>query len=204
MSFELGFVEPQRIQRIYIGSEGSSKWYTWDQDKQIANPLPTNSLNCYIKAVNCEAVTSDYGVSNKLKVLVQADKNYEIFVGLETWFAKTLLVSIAAIPAFALTQPVNITVVSTDQKNKVFFARLSDLQGCPFKSNHIWKDDQGKAIPVEVLDLVSDISQRLEQLEVAIEPPLIEPSEIDATEENLTAYTPTIAASVVDNLDIPF
>jgi hypothetical protein len=167
MNSSLGFVDLPRAERIYIGrqdAQSSSKWYTWDIETDTAHPIPQSALKCYLKGVSVADVESDYGVHTKLKVLISADKDYEIFCGIDTWFAKTLLVALAALSAQDLANPITIGIKAPDPKSKVFFASVFDRANRAVYSEHNWKNDKGELLPFDYLSLVADLDAKLSNI----------------------------------------
>lgn len=111
--------------RLYVGQEtaGTDKcgWYLFDIDKDMKTPIKEPALTGYLKAVQLIEKTSRRGDTVKLDITIQADKPYIVRSGLDTLFARGLLLALDLIESFDL--PVTIGVVPGDE-GKAVFARV--------------------------------------------------------------------------------
>jgi hypothetical protein len=146
MNNQIGFGNSLRPTRIFVGKESGSLWYLWDEENQKPIPIDKASLSGYIKAIETISLTSDYGISSKLILTIEADKLYQIQTGFETWAAKTLLLSLAVADGESLSRIVSIEPFS-NSNSKVIFLNLYNWEGKKFVSQYKWeKDNKGKYI----------------------------------------------------------
>jgi hypothetical protein len=121
----LGFCASPEVRYLYISNEGDCPWYFFDIDTQQKTLCKYEAIKGRLVGIRCKR--SEYkGKENlKLDLFVQAERNYAIRTGLETVFARSLLLGLAAIPGFE--QPV--TIAPTLGKESVVFCRLYDVNG---------------------------------------------------------------------------
>jgi hypothetical protein len=160
MNTPLGFSDnPIRPTKISVAKEGDSLWHFWDSANAKILPITTPSLTGYLLDVDCVEITGDYGTTEKLTLKIKADRDYEIVCGLNTWFSKTVLVSLAAVPIEKLKEPLTLSL-KNDRGSKVILATISHTAGV-IRSNFKWKDDKGNYNPIDCKALIEEIQMKL-------------------------------------------
>jgi hypothetical protein len=158
----LGFGTTLRPKRVFIGKESGCLWYFWDGEKQQPSVINESSLSGYLRGIEKIELTSDYGVSEKLVITIDADTSYQIQVGFATWFSKTFLLNINALDDSQLRSLLTIEP-SSNSNSKVVFCNLFDWRSNKIYPKYEWKRD-AKGNLIDDLDwdsLVEKISARL-------------------------------------------
>lgn len=122
----LGFIDT-RSKYIYVGSKApNSPWYFYEQEKKEL-PIFVNCLSCYL--INIEVTHKEFKgkTSPKLLVSLNAGENYKVQCGLETWFAKSLIVRLSQLDSVALSSQLYLHAYCGND-NKVVFAGLQNAQ----------------------------------------------------------------------------
>jgi hypothetical protein len=157
----LGFGISPRPSRIFIGKELGALWYFWNSDKGEPVVINELSLTGYLRSIARRESVSDYGVSEKLIVGIEADRHYEIICGLNTWFSKSLLLSLNELDETALARTIIIEPTSNSNSKKVVFANVYNWQGKKLFPNWKWRDNQGKLNEPNLEELIDSINSRL-------------------------------------------
>jgi hypothetical protein len=158
----LGFGATLRPKRVFIGKESGGLWYFWDGEKQQPSMIKESSLTGYLRSIEKIELTSDYGVSEKLVITIDADTSYQIQVGFSTWFAKTFLLNINALDDSQLRSLLTIEPYS-NSNSKVVFCNIFDWKLNKVYPKYEWKRN-AKGNLIDDLDwdsLVDKISERL-------------------------------------------
>jgi hypothetical protein len=151
----LGLGDPPIPIYLFVGNgleEG--KLYSWYKcDSSNGNktiPVYQRALTGYIKELQVK--TKEYkGKENaKLDILVSADENYVIRTGLETTFAKSLLLGLLEVDD--LTKP--LIIVVTPGEETVVFCALYDAE-TKSRIKITWQHD------LHWLDIVQEINEAL-------------------------------------------
>ncbi|MGL6339698.1 MAG: hypothetical protein ACRC80_11230 [Waterburya sp.] len=175
---KLGFGNTLRPKRIFIEKDSSSLWHFWNSESQQKEPILHAALTGYLTNIKKAEVTSTFGDSVKLLVIIQADITYEIQVGYSTWFAKTLLLNLNALSSKALKESMTLEPFS-NTTGKVVLCNLFDSTGARVVANYEWqKDSKGKVIDNLDIDLL--FKQVVDRLGI---PLLSEDNLADLTEE---------------------
>jgi hypothetical protein len=158
----LGFGMTLRPKRVFIGKESGCLWYFWDGEKQQPLVINESSLTGYLRKIEKIELTSEYGVSEKLIIAIDADNTYQIQVGFSTWFSKTFLLSIDALDDTQLRSLLTIEP-SSNSNSKVVFCNILDWKANKIYPKHEWqRDKKGHLIDdIDWDDLVARISARL-------------------------------------------
>lgn len=102
---QLGFDGDRKY--IFIGDKYGGLWYSLDAAK---NPVKIESsvLTGYIRKAEFKSVGEGVKATQKLLIHVDADRQYVIWTGHQTHFAKGILSAIAAMTPEQLARPVRI------------------------------------------------------------------------------------------------
>jgi hypothetical protein len=181
----LGFGNSIQPKIVFVGKESGCLWYQWNREDDKAIPIAARSLTGYLRKVEKIERVSDYGVTEKLVVTIDADETYQIQVGFSTWFAKALLLNINALDEPQLRSLVTIEP-NSNSNSKVIFCNLYDWRKSKINSGREWqRDNKGKLIDSIDYDvLLVSIAVRLPNSNLLEE----EVSEIEP-EENLETFT---------------
>jgi hypothetical protein len=119
MDIKLGFGSIPKAQYIFVNRETDACWYVLSEEgKQI--PISEKALTGVITGLECnKSVETQYGLTNKTDLAIVADKPYVIRSGRESYFSKSLLLSLDALTVEQLRHPLTITV-SPGDKTVVF------------------------------------------------------------------------------------
>lgn len=84
---------PSSTRLIYVGGNGSTRWYRFNGDAGEQEPIEAECLYGHLRAVEAVTVTSErFGDSTKLRVYMETDETVEVLqVGVDTTFASYLL-----------------------------------------------------------------------------------------------------------------
>jgi hypothetical protein len=137
----LGFGMTLRPKRVFLGKESGCLWYFWDGEKQQPIVINESSLTGYLRGIERIELTSDYGVSEKLVITIDADSTYQIQIGFATWFSKTFLLSVNALDDLQLRSLLTIEP-SSNSNSKVIFCNLFDWKANKIYPKHEWQRDK--------------------------------------------------------------
>lgn len=124
----LGFVETQS-KYIFVGSKSQgSPWYFWNKEAESAAPIMRTCLNCIL--INIEIIHKEFKGKTypKLVLTLNAGEIYKLATGLETWFAKTIVIRLAQVDSVALTAPIYIHAKQGENDGNVIFGYLQNAQ----------------------------------------------------------------------------
>lgn len=125
----LGFIETQS-KFIFIGSKAQgSPWYFWNKEAESAAPIMRTCLNCTL--INLEIIHKEFKGKTYPKLVITvnaAGENYKLATGLETWFAKTVVIRLAQLDPIALTAPIYIHAKQGENDGNVIFGYLQNAQ----------------------------------------------------------------------------
>jgi hypothetical protein len=157
----LGFGGSPRPARIFIGKELGALWYFWNTEKSEPEVIHASSLTGYLRSIARRESVSDYGVSEKLIVGIEADRAYEIVCGFHTWFSKSLLLALNELDETALARTIAIEPTSNSNTKKVVFTNVYNWQGDRVFPSWKWRDDKGKLNEPNLDELIDSINSRL-------------------------------------------
>jgi hypothetical protein len=157
----LGFGGSPRPTRIFIGKEVGALWYFWNSDKNKPIAIEESSLHGYIRSIARRESVSDYGVTEKLIVTIEADRLYEIVCGFNTWFSKTLLLALNELNETELARTVVLEPTSNNNTKKVIFVNVYNWKKDRVFPKWTWRDDQGKLNEPNLNQLIDAINSRL-------------------------------------------
>lgn len=139
------FTSSVSAQKITVIKRGKSLWEFWDKDKQEAFAIEKNNLKCKITGVS-DAVYTRENENPKRKLHINvtslAGKRYYIESGFNTWFSKTMLVSLDLIPLDGLNQACAIAVRGGQQtSSQTVFGSIFDASGIAYSTKGTeWRD----------------------------------------------------------------
>lgn len=184
MSEQLGFGDSPQPKRIYVNREANCLWYFWANE---IVPIAAKSLTGYLKSVSKIDYTSDYGVSEKLIVGIEADRNYELISGWGTWFAHSLLLNLSALDPDSLKRAISIEPIN-NENNKVIFANIYDWQGKKVYHNYQWKDDRGVKVEPNWDEIFLAVAEQLDCRVVQQTTAILESTENKVAKKDSTPF----------------
>lgn len=184
----LGFGGSPRPTRIFIGKELGALWYFWNSEGREPEVIHASSLTGYLRSIARRESVSDYGVSEKLIVGIEADRLYEIVCGFHTWFSKSLLLALNELDETALARTIIIEPTSNSNTKKVVFTNLYNWQGDRVFPSWKWRDDKGKLNEPNLDELIDSINSRLKFRDDEV---------IDLEEDNLVEEDRAIDKEIV-------
>ncbi|MEH2443656.1 hypothetical protein [Nostoc sp.] len=119
MEVKLGFGAVPKPQYVFVSKESDHCWYMLSDDtKQI--PIYERALTGVITGIEVnKKVETSHGETEKTDLHILAEKPYVIRSGSESYFSKSLLLSLDALTSEQLHQPLTIAV-SPGEKTIVF------------------------------------------------------------------------------------
>jgi hypothetical protein len=124
MDIKLGFGSVPKAQYIYVNREGDTCWYSLSEDEKIM-PIHEKALTGVITGIECnKSVETKFGIANKTDLSILADKPYIIRSGRESYFSKSLLLSLDALNFDQLQNPLTIAV--TPGEKTIVFCKMYD------------------------------------------------------------------------------
>jgi hypothetical protein len=124
MDIKLGFGSIPKAQYIYVNREGDACWYSLSEDEKIM-PIHEKALTGVITGIECnKSVETKFGIANKTDLAILADKPYIIRSGRESYFSKSLLLSLDALNVEQLQNPLTIAVNPGDKT--IVFCKMYD------------------------------------------------------------------------------
>ncbi len=116
MDIKLGFGSIPRLQYIFVSRENDSCWYTLsEENKQI--PIYDKALTGIITGIEVnKKVETSFGETEKTDLHILADKPYVVRSGSDSYFSKSLLLSLDNLSSEELQHPLTIAVEPGDKK----------------------------------------------------------------------------------------
>lgn len=116
MDIKLGFGPIPRIEYIFVSRENDCCWYTLaEENKQI--PIYDKALTGIITGIEVnKKVETSFGETEKTDLHILADKPYVVRSGSDSYFSKSLLLSLDNLSAAELQHPLTIAVEPGDKK----------------------------------------------------------------------------------------
>ncbi|QLE58830.1 hypothetical protein [Nostoc sp. TCL26-01] len=115
MDIKLGFGSIPKPQYVFVSKENDHCWYTLSDD---AKPIPIydRALTGFITGIEVnKKIETSHGESEKTDLHILADKPYIIRSGKESYFSKSLLLSLDVLTCEQLRQPLTIAVSPGDK-----------------------------------------------------------------------------------------
>ncbi len=116
MDIKLGFGAIPRLQYIFVSRENDYCWYKLsEENKQI--PIYEKALTGIITAIEVnKKVETSFGETEKTDLHIIADKPYVVRSGSDSYFSKSLLLSLDNLSSEELKHPLTITVEPGEKK----------------------------------------------------------------------------------------
>ncbi|MBL1200771.1 MAG: hypothetical protein RMY62_018565 [Nostoc sp. ZfuVER08] len=124
MEVKLGFGAIPKPQYVFVSREPDHCWYMLSEDEKRI-PIYERALTGAITGIEVnKKVENTFGEVNRTDLYVLADKPYIIRSGSDTYFCKSLLLSLDILTLEQLRHPLTITVSPGDKK--VVFCNIYD------------------------------------------------------------------------------
>ena len=124
MEVKLGFGAVPKPQYVFVSKEPDHCWYMLAEDEKRI-PIYEKALTGVITGIEVnKKVENTFGPDEKINLLILADKPYIIQSGNDTYFSKSLLLSLDALTSEQLRHPLTIAVSPGDKK--VVFCNIYD------------------------------------------------------------------------------
>ncbi|MBH8561278.1 hypothetical protein I8748_03645 [Nostoc sp. CENA67] len=115
MEVKLGFGAIPKPQYVFVSKESDHCWYMLSDDKKQI-PIYDRALTGVITGIEVnKKVETSHGEAEKTDLHILADKPYVIRSGSESYFSKSLLLSLDALTAEQLCHPLTIAVSPGDK-----------------------------------------------------------------------------------------
>jgi hypothetical protein len=116
MDIKLGFGAIPRLQYIFVSRENDYCWYALsEENKQI--PIYDKALTGIITGIEVnKKVETSFGETEKTDLHIIADKPYVVRSGSDSYFSKSLLLSLDNLSSEELQHPLTIAVEPGDKK----------------------------------------------------------------------------------------
>ncbi|MDM9380560.1 hypothetical protein QUB80_07555 [Chlorogloeopsis sp. ULAP01] len=119
MEIKLGFGQIPKSQYIFVNRESDYCWYMLSEDKRQI-PIYDKALTGVITGIEVnKKVETSFGEAEKTDLSILADKPYIIRSGSDSYFSKSLLLSLDSLTFEQLRKPITITV-SPGERTIVF------------------------------------------------------------------------------------
>ncbi|MCG6133369.1 MAG: hypothetical protein MET45_01665 [Nostoc sp. LLA-1] len=146
MQIKLGFGAIPKPQYVFVSREPDYCWYMLAEDEKRI-PIYDKALTGVITGIEVnKKIETKFGAAEKNDLYILADKPYIIRSGSDSYFSKTLLLSLDVLTSEQLLKPLTVTVTPGDKT--VVFCKIYD----PFtyrSLGFIW--DEHKEINWQVL-----------------------------------------------------
>ncbi len=124
MDIKLGFGSIPKAQYIYVNREGDTCWYSLSEDEKTI-PIHEKALTGVITGIECnKSFETKFGIANKTDLSILADKPYIIRSGRESYFSKSLLLSLDVLSVEQLQNPLTIAVYPGEKT--IVFCKMYD------------------------------------------------------------------------------
>ncbi|MDZ7956339.1 MAG: hypothetical protein RMY34_00255 [Aulosira sp. DedQUE10] len=124
MEVKLGFGSIPKPQYVFVNRENDYCWYMLTEDKKHI-PIYEKALTGVITEIEIKkTIETSFGEAEKTDLSVFADKPYIIRSGSDSYFSKSLLLSLDALSPAQLHNPLTIAVSPGDRK--VVFCNIYD------------------------------------------------------------------------------
>ncbi|ODG99511.1 hypothetical protein A4S05_04460 [Nostoc sp. KVJ20] len=124
MEVKLGFGAVPKPQYVFVSKEPDHCWYILAEDERRI-PIYEKALTGVITGIEVnKKVENTFGPDEKINLFILADKPYIIQSGNDTYFSKSLLLSLDALTSEQLRHPLTIAVSPGDKK--VVFCNIYD------------------------------------------------------------------------------
>ena len=147
----LGFSAPPKPRFIYANRQyPDCLWYFWDSAKNEHEPIEATAITGFVEKLEIEEKEFRGRTEMKINLTLRADRNYIIQAGFETIFARSLLQTLAKLPAEAFRQPIMIAVEPGDTEQVLFCRIYNPANGksvfAPYPDDTDWRATAHRAI----------------------------------------------------------
>lgn len=116
MDIKLGFGPIPRLQYIFVSRENDYCWYSLSEEKKQI-PIYDKALTGVITGIEInKIVETSFGETEKTDLHILADKPYVVRSGSDSYFSKSLLLSLDNLSSEELQHPLTIAVEPGDKK----------------------------------------------------------------------------------------
>ncbi|PLZ98549.1 hypothetical protein CEN50_10875 [Fischerella thermalis CCMEE 5268] len=158
MEIKLGFGSVPKPQYVYVSQEGDYCWYMLSEEEKHIS-IYDKALTGVITKIECnKTVETKFGKRQKTDLHILAEQPYIIRSGRDSYFSKSLLLSLDILTSEQLHQPLTIAVAPGDKK-VVFCTIYNPITYQAIKIN--W--DEHKEI--DLLSLEQKVSQKINQIQ---------------------------------------
>lgn len=157
MEIKLGFGSVPKPQYVFVSREADHCWYMLSEEQRHI-PIYDKALTGVITRIECnKKVETTYGEAEKTDLHILAEQPYIIRSGRDSYFSKSLLLSLDILTSEQLHQPLTI-VVSPGDKKVVFCTIYNPITYQAIKIN--WDEHN----EVDLLSLEQKITQKINQI----------------------------------------
>ncbi|MBW4432711.1 MAG: hypothetical protein KME28_13510 [Pelatocladus maniniholoensis HA4357-MV3] len=158
MEIKLGFGSVPKPQYVFVSREADHCWYMLSEQEQHI-PIYDKALTGIITKIECnKTVETKFGKREKTDLHVLAEQPYIIRSGRDSYFSKSLLLSLDIITNEQLHQPLTIAVSPGDKK-VVFCTIYNPITYQEIKIT--WNEHN----EIDLQSLEQKISQRINQIQ---------------------------------------
>ena len=116
MDIKLGFGPIPRLEYIFVSRENDYCWYSLSEEKKQI-PIYDKALTGVITGIEInKKVETSFGETEKTDLHILADKPYVVRSGSDSYFSKSLLLSLDNLSSEELQHPLTIAVEPGDKK----------------------------------------------------------------------------------------
>lgn len=116
MEIKLGFGSVPKPQYVFVSREADHCWYMLSEEQSHV-PIYDKALTGVITKIECnKKVETTYGETEKTDLHILAEQPYIVRSGRDSYFSKTLLLSLDILTSEQLHQPLTIAVTPGDKK----------------------------------------------------------------------------------------
>jgi hypothetical protein len=147
----LGFSSPPKPRFIYANRQyNDCLWYFWNGARNEHEPIESTAITGWVEKLEIEEKEFRGRTEAKVNLTLRADRPYVIQAGLDTIFARSLIYTLAKLPAEAFRQPVMIAVEPGDTEAVLFCRIYNPANGksvfAPYPEDTDWRATAQRAI----------------------------------------------------------
>ena len=158
-NLQLGFSDRAQPKRLCVEQKDNSLWHFWLDGNEVE--VPQKALTGYVKEVKKVEYKTDYGLIDKLQILVDTGELIIVQSGFSTVFARGFLVAAANLSEQQLKQPLTLEVNSpVTGSKKVVFCNVydSNRQRVSWGEGADWQTIDWDKLLTVVSDRVAEVS----------------------------------------------
>jgi hypothetical protein len=158
MKIKLGFGSVPKPHYVYVSQEADYCWYMLSEEEKHI-PIYDKALTGVITKIECnKTVETKFGKRQKTDLHILAEQPYVIRSGRDSYFSKSLLLSLDDLTNEQLHQPLTIAVVPGDKK-VVFCTIYNPITYQAIKIN--WDEHN----EIELQSLEQKVSHKINQIQ---------------------------------------